>query len=148
MARKVYGEVFEKMGQLYAHGVPYTQIALKMGLSPATVYGYTAAVEKGFASLTDYNRHRMQEKQKVPQNQELSVLIEQQLAMRGQNKTWLSDEIGVRRQSVSLYCQGKIFPKPAILAAIYRVLEVDLDYLKSRFPLLARTYSDLEKIVA
>jgi transcriptional regulator with XRE-family HTH domain len=47
----------------------------------------------------------------------------------GKNQSWLAEEIGVTRQSVSLYVKGRSVPKDDLLQKLYSSLDVQYGIL-------------------
>jgi len=67
---------------------------------------------RGFASNTEYRgKERARRRQSNPDNQVFRDLINRGLQELGKNQAWFARRIGLSRQSVSLYVQGKALPK-------------------------------------
>lgn len=80
--------------------------------------------ERGFLSEKQYKIYREEQKQKRPKNMALSNLIKTRLEEIGKNQYWLSKQINVSRQMISLYCSARRIPKRHILRRIFTVLNV------------------------
>ncbi len=64
------------------------------------------------------------QRQKRPENQALSALIKKRLRELEKNKSWLAGEMGITRQSVSNYINGKLIPKKDSLKLLFSSLGV------------------------
>src|SRR3989344_3975891 len=104
-------------------------LARRKGFSSRGEYQTHLAKQKGFSSRGEYETHLARQRQERPQNQELSDLIKKRLKELGQNQTWLSQQMGVSRQAVSYYVQGKVIPKGEHLPKLYSALEVPYNTL-------------------
>ena len=66
---------------------------------------------RGFASNSEYRKEGARRRQSYPSNKALSALINRRLEELGENQSWLARRTGLSRQTISLYVQGKVFPK-------------------------------------
>ena len=99
-------------------------LAQKRGFASYRKYQEYLAKRKGFASQTDYREHLANQRQEKAENRELSAFIRRKLIEAGRTQSWLADQIGCTRQTVSLYAHGKIRPRDsAVLERIHAVLE-------------------------
>jgi len=88
------------------------------------------AQKRGFASYTELRKELAKRRQSNPNNQALSELINTKLQELRKNQAWLARRVGLSRQSVSLYGQGKALPKDEktmrkILSALGHIHKVD-----------------------
>src|SRR3989344_3243220 len=112
-----------------SHGEYQTNLAKQKGFSSSGEYLDDLVRRKGFSSSGEYQDDLAKQRQERPQNQELSDLIKKRLKELGQNQTWLSQQMGVSRQAVSYYVQGKVIPKGEHLPKLYSALEVPYNTL-------------------
>ena len=142
MSKKLSKETKEEITRLYddGDGLNLYEIASQVGVSYSSAYGLTRAKERGFASLTEYEKHLAKkrgfesqteyekhlakERQRRPENQELSKLIKTKLKEGGKNQSWLAKEMGITSQAVSLYVRGKNVPTEDLLGRLYSLLDV------------------------
>jgi DNA-binding XRE family transcriptional regulator len=147
-------ELKVEIKNLYDSGLTPSQISKKTKTPYATVYALTKVknrinpeTRKPYKSLTelmDYNARRrinpetgkhfkslneltkFQDKRRSSSklNQNLSSLISYKLTEKEKNASWLANEIGVSRQAVSKYLQGKYLPSEDILKRIFNVLDL------------------------
>jgi|TARA_Y100000034_G_scaffold48501_1_gene59875 DNA-binding XRE family transcriptional regulator len=82
-----------------------------------------------FESRSQYQDYRGRQKVNRPENQRLGGLIRRRLKNLGKNQSWLAEEIGVTRQSVSLYVKGRSVPKDDLLQKLYSSLDVQYGIL-------------------
>ncbi len=82
-----------------------------------------------FESRSQYQDYRERQKVNRPENQGLGGLIRRRLKNLGKNQSWLAEEIGVTRQSVSLYVKGRSVPKDDLLQKLYSSLDVQYGIL-------------------
>ena len=153
MSKKIPEETREKIQKLYNEGLKPSEITQQIGISYSTVYGLTRARQrinpetgKPFASETEYRNYHVRQKdnpetgkpfesqteyenyharQRKKNNKELSDLLRDKLKELDQNQTWLAKQLGVTRQAISLYFQGKSMPKGKRLDALLNVLNID-----------------------
>ncbi len=62
MLKKIPDETKQLIQELYEGGLSVTEIAKRTKVSYSTAYGNTRAQERGFASLTEYEKHLAQER--------------------------------------------------------------------------------------
>ena len=135
-------------------GLTPTQIARQTRVSYSSVYGLTRARQRVdpetrqrfeslsqyleykarqrvnpetgqlFESRGQYERYRARQRVNKPKNQSLSDLIKRRLKELGRNQSWLARELGVIRQAVSLYIQGRSLPTEDLLENLYSSLDV------------------------
>ena len=112
-------------------------IARQTGVSYGSVYGLTRAAERGFESRTDYEtdlarkrgfesyydytEHLAAERTARIENRIVVDLVRRSVAKFGKNQSWLARELGVSRQTVSLYAHGKSVPREERLAKLLDV---------------------------
>jgi len=66
---------------------------------------------RGFASKNEYRKEMARRKQTKPKNKAVRDLINSKLQEIGKNQAWLARQVGLSRQSISMYAQGKVLPK-------------------------------------
>ena len=138
MQRRIPQEVREEINRLYNDGLRLSEIARQTGVSYPSVYGMTRARQKvnpetgePFESYTAYRKHLARQKvnpetgepfksrteyeayharQRINRNKGLGNLIREILEELGQNQSWLAKQLGVSRQAVSNYIQGRLIP--------------------------------------
>jgi len=114
------------------------EIARQTGVSYGSVYGLTRAQQRGFASGYKYEEHLAQEKgfashyeyvdhlsqqrSKRKRNRKVRGLVRKRLRELGKNQSWLAEELGVSRQAVSLYVQGKSIPRGETLGRLLDII--------------------------
>src|SRR3989344_3179588 len=128
-SRGEYQTHLAKQKGFSSRGEYQTHLAKQKGFSSRGEYMDDLAKRKGFSSGGEYEDHLARQRQERPQNQELSDLIKKRLKELGQNQTWLSQQMGVSRQAVSYYVQGKVIPKGEHLPKLYSALEVPYNTL-------------------
>ena len=128
-SRGEYQTHLAKQKGFASHGEYLDDLAKQKGFSSRGEYKDDLAKRKGFSSGGEYEDHLARQRQERPQNQELSDLIKKRLKELGQNQTWLSQQMGVSRQAVSYYVQGKVIPKGEHLPKLYSALEVPYNTL-------------------
>ena len=103
------GQPFESLSQL-------TDYRARQRINPET--------GQLFESLSQYQEHTARQRINRPENQGLSNLIKERLKELGKNQSWLSRKLGVSREAVSKYAQGKYTPDNEVLEKLYSALEV------------------------
>ncbi|MDP6548117.1 MAG: helix-turn-helix transcriptional regulator [Candidatus Woesearchaeota archaeon] len=103
------GRSFESLSQYYDH-------TARRRVNPET--------GRSFESLSQYRDYTTRQRVNRSENQGLSDLIRRKLKELGKNQSWLAEEIGVTRQTVSLYVKGKTVPKDDLLQKLYSSLDV------------------------
>ena len=88
-------------------------------------YKKKRAKKNGHKSYQSYGKKLQRLSQRQPQNQSLRLLLKRRLEEMGRSQTWLSGQIDVTRNAISLYAQGKHFPREDILLKIFSTLEVE-----------------------
>ena len=142
MPRKISEETKQLMEELYNKGLSVAEIARKVNVSYATVYGYTKVKQKGFASRTEYHEHlakqkgfasygeyrkyQAEQRQQKKSNQKLSGMIKQSLEKLGRNQRWLAEQLRITEGAVSRYISGKTKPRKSLQDSLFRIL--DLQY--------------------
>jgi len=140
MPRRISDETKQLIVDMKGQGLTYREIARRAGVDYTTAYGYSAgidggfvspveyykraAVRRGFASLSEYNRFTGSRRQERRENQVLSYVIEIGLEELGRSQSWLAGQIGVTRESISKYAQGKTMPNGEIIARLFSALEL------------------------
>ncbi|MBW2993153.1 helix-turn-helix domain-containing protein [Candidatus Woesearchaeota archaeon] len=99
-------------------------LTIKNGFKSVKEYQEHLAVKNGYDSFNDYNNQMAKQRQQRPENQMLGILIEWGLKKIGKNQTWLAEQLGTTRQTVSSYRNGKTFPKEPMLEKMCSVLDV------------------------
>ncbi|MFT4343628.1 MAG: helix-turn-helix transcriptional regulator [Candidatus Woesearchaeota archaeon] len=74
-----------------------------------------------FESMTDYLRFREKERSKRPENRQFAEWLSEQLHERGKT-AWLAEQVGISRQALYQYKNGKCLPSYDILEKINGVL--------------------------
>ena len=154
MPKKIPYVTKRLMEELYAQGLPIAEIATRADVSYPTAHGYTILrqrvdpeteqpfksrsqlmgylarqrvnpeTEQPFESLNQYQEYTARQRVNRPENQGLSDLIKRRLKELKKNQSWLSREIGVSREVVSKYVQGKHIPNNGVLERLFSALEV------------------------
>jgi len=88
-------------------------------------YRKKRAKKNGHGSFGSYLKKLQRRSQLQPQNQSLRLLLKRRLEDMGRSQTWLSGQIDVTRNAISLYAQGKHFPREYILLKIFSTLKVE-----------------------
>ncbi len=114
-----------EVAELYAQGMTPQQIAEVTGHPITQVYLYHRALKKGFPSLWEYRKHLDALRQQKPENQALVGFIRGKLEELGESQGWLARQMGIHRQLVSLYAQGKTLPNNETLARMFSILGAD-----------------------
>lgn len=115
---------FESMSQLKDYQIrqrinPET----KKPYNSQTEYNKHLAKQKGY-SLTEYKKYLTEKRSKRKKNRKLSALIKERLEELGQNQSWLAEQLGVSRESASLYAHGESIPKDEKLEKLFKVLKI------------------------
>ena len=108
-----------------SYGEYREHLAKERGFGSLNEYREHLAKERGFGSLNEYREHLAKERANRNSNKELSYLIKTRLREIGKNQSWLADQIGVSRQAVSFYSQGKLIPKAEVLNRLFEVFGVE-----------------------
>src|SRR3989344_2138776 len=153
MSRRITDEQGEEARRLYDTGLKPSEIAMQTGISYSSVYGLTKVRQRvnpetgeKFKSYGDYQDYLARQRvnpeteekfksygdnqdylarQRVNQNKEQSDLIRGRLEEMGKNQSWLAEQLGVSKQAVSLYIQGKSKPRGERLDKLLRVLNIN-----------------------
>src|SRR3989338_3692446 len=130
MSRRITDEQREEARRLYDTGLKTSEIGMQTGISYSSVYGLTKGRQRGnpekgekFKSYVDNQDYLA--RQRVNQNKEQSDLIRGRLEEMGKNQSWLAEQLGVSKQAVSLYIQGKSKPRGERLDKLLRVLNIN-----------------------
>ena len=138
MRKRIPERAREEIIRLYDNGsgLSPAEIARQTGVSYSSVYGLTRIRQRvnpetgePFESRNQYQEYTARQRVNRPENQGLSDLIKKRLKELGRNQSWLSREIGVSRQAVSKYVQGKYTPDNGVLEKMYSALEVSYQTL-------------------
>ncbi len=97
-------------------------LARRKGFSSAQESREQLALDRGFASDFDYRQHLAGVRSTRTSNRKMSATINRRLSELGRNQSWLADQLGVSRQVVSQYAQGKLVPRGANLEKLVRAL--------------------------
>src|SRR3989338_2814277 len=140
MQRKIQDRQRERAWEMYETGDSITDIAKSINISYTSAWGLTEgrrqgfknlneymehlAVKKGFKNLSKYREHLAVKRSQRHTNKELSDLIKYSLKKLGKNQTWLAEQIGVTRQTVSSYIHGKNIPLEETLSLLFSTLEI------------------------
>ena len=141
VSNRITGEQREDAWKRYQSGESIKDISQSVGVSYISAWFMTEgrrrgfgswneyqkhlAKERGFGSLNEYREHLAKERANRNSNKELSYLIKTRLREIGKNQSWLADQIGVSRQAVSFYSQGKLIPKAEVLNRLFEVFGVE-----------------------
>jgi ribosome-binding protein aMBF1 (putative translation factor) len=87
-------------------------------------YNQDLAERQNFKNYTQYYQFQSKKRSKRAINKELKNLIINGLKNQGQNQSWLAEQLGKTRQTISLYSQGKIFPPKKVLKELISILEL------------------------
>ncbi len=87
------------------------RLARWKGFTSYRSYRDYLAQRRGFASYYEYRKELARRRQSNPNYQALRDLINSRLQELGKNRSWLARRIGLSRQSVSMYGQGKSLPQ-------------------------------------
>jgi ribosome-binding protein aMBF1 (putative translation factor) len=143
MPDKLSKQKIKRIRILRKRGLKYTEIARRLDISTATVRGYALyespteynnqLLEKwGFNSNTEYRKYleenRLDKNQKQELKNKLSELISKRLQELGKSQGWLSREIGVEKQTISLYVHKKTLPKHNNAEKIFSALKINSEY--------------------
>nr|MBI4156466.1 helix-turn-helix domain-containing protein [Candidatus Woesearchaeota archaeon] len=126
------------LSQGYASQREYVNYQIRQKINPETGKKYASRSEydedlakrRGFKSKSKYQEYLAKIKQNKKQNKELSDLIREKLKKTGKDQKDLAEEIGVSRQMVSIYLQGKSIPKNDILKKLSKAIEVPYKILE------------------
>jgi len=126
------------LSQGYASQREYVNYQTRQKINPETGKEYASRSEydeylakrRGFKSRREYREYLAKIKQNKKQNKELSDLIRKKLKKTGKDQKDLAEEIGVSRQMVSIYLQGKSIPKNDILKKLSKAIEVPYKILE------------------
>jgi len=105
-----------KTGEPFSSRTEYEDYLARQRVNPET--------EQPFESLNQYQEYTARQRVNRPENQGLSDLIKRRLKELKKNQSWLSREIGVSREVVSKYVQGKHIPNNGVLERLFSALEV------------------------
>ena len=79
---------------------------------------------KPFESRGKYEGYQARHRTKKEVNRELSDFVRRRLKWMGLNQSWLAKQMGVSRQAVSLYLQGKSIPHDKNLRRLLSALDI------------------------
>ena len=79
MQRRTPNELVDIIQNLYSQHLSVAEVARRTDVPYQTVWGYTAAKKKGFASRGAYQEDLAKKRQQQPETQELSDLIKKRL---------------------------------------------------------------------
>ncbi|GEM_PF-3500867 len=152
MRRTISEETRQEIAGLYSQGASIRKISAATGVCYSSVYMMTQALErinpatgelfqspteyknylatqrvdpntgKKFSSSSEYRSHLAAKR--AERNRELTDLLNFYLGRLKQSQYWLSEQLGVTRQSVSYYFQGALIPGLEILEKMLCVLKV------------------------
>ncbi len=146
MAEKLSDAKIRKIKKLGKEGLKYSEIAHRLDISPTAARGYilygspTAYNEEllrrwGFSSHREYvkylDENRLNKEQKKKIRDKFSLLIRERLQELGKSQGWLSREVDVERQTISLYVHKKTLPKHHNAEKIFSALEVEYSSLEN-----------------
>lgn len=132
MPRRIPENVRVKISKLYDNGggMSLSEISKQTGVSYSSVYGMTRLrqrtnSERGryFKSRTEYDDWRA--RQRAEKNKEFSTLLKYRLNELGKNQSWLAEQLGVTRQAVSLYTQGKLISRGEKFNKLLKILNIN-----------------------
>ena len=121
---------FESLGAYRDH------LARAKGFESRSEYEQELVRKRGFESYHEYKKQLAKERTKRGPNRTISQLMKSSLAELGESQSWLARELGVSRQAVSLYAQGKSIPTGETLTQL-------LDIICPRDPATRRGLDDL-----
>jgi transcriptional antiterminator len=138
--QKITESKIKQMYMQYEMGVSVRKISKRSGVSYLTAYkhtklkdrGYNTFLEyiknqiakKGFASYNTYVNYLQKERQSRPENFRLGRTIDERLIELNKTQNWLAEQMGVTKQSVSLYVQGKTLPAEEKLVSLFSALQL------------------------
>lgn len=99
-----------------------SKLLRKMGYESETEYLTYLAGRNGFVSLHAYKTHLAQERQQMPENRRFAHTITEHLTETGKTRKQLARQIGVSKQTVIRYAQGKNIPKGDNLKRVLSVI--------------------------
>ena len=104
-------------GKLFESQTDYLEYRARQRTNPET--------GKSFESLTKLQQYRARQRTNSKKNRELSDLVKKRLEELEQNQSWLAEQLGVSRQAVSLYAQGKSLPKGEKLEQLLKIINLN-----------------------
>ncbi len=131
-----------RIERLGTKGLTSTEIADRVNVAISTAWFYSREkkrrtespykyqkrlVKKRFASYIGYRKHLIEIRQRRPENQELSDLVQRGLEITGNSQGWLAKELGVTKETISAYENGEIIPKKGRLIALYSIFNVPVE---------------------
>ena len=99
-------------------------IQTKRGYKSRAKYNKAMAKEKGHKSYAKYCNSLAEERQQRNSNIALSCFLAEKSKEQGISQAELARQLGVSRQAVSMYAQGKMLPEEDVLLKIYSILNV------------------------
>ncbi len=138
MPGKISEKIREKIFRLYKQGKSKKDIADQTGVSYSYVYGLTRLKERGFESFYDYTDYTIRKRgfesqreyacsmakkrARKKENRNLSNLIIDGLKKLGKSQYWLSQQLGISHQIISIYASGKSVPGKEKLDRLIEIL--------------------------
>ncbi len=99
-------------------------LAEKKGFESRSEYHEHLAKKKGFESCAEYNKHLAKKRQRRPENKALRSLIKRRLKELRKNQSWLSWQMGVSKETASMYTHGESIPNKERLEKLFSALDV------------------------
>lgn len=118
----IYSQL-RKMG-LKSHTDYEIHLIKRKGYKSRTEYEISKARERGYKSLAEYSKSLAEERQQKDANIAFSCFLAEKIKEYSMSQSELARQLGVSRQAVSMYVQGKMLPEKEILLKIYSILEV------------------------
>lgn len=125
MVKRITKKDKEKAWRMYQEDVSISEIAEDIGVSYNSARILTIGREIGFKNYYEYHESLAQKRSQKQENKDLSYLIKSRLKELGKNQNWLAEQLGVTRQAVSYYVQGKMIPQNQVLTNLFSTLKVD-----------------------
>ncbi|MFH1376567.1 MAG: helix-turn-helix domain-containing protein [Candidatus Woesearchaeota archaeon] len=142
MPKKLDKSQIESIDRLRRNGYTSREIARIEGISRTTVFVYANRDKTGYNSTYDYSKEaihkrgyesygsylkkRFMIRRERFKNRVLSSFINNRLRDIGHDKTWLAEQTGLPRQTLSSYVDGTKLPKRVcVVENIFRVLGSD-----------------------
>ncbi len=118
-----YREYLAKQKGYNSYSEYKEHLAKQKGYKSLHEYQEHLAKQKGYNSYSEYQEHLAKKRQKKLVNSKLGRLIKTRLKELGESQSWLAEQIGVTRQAVSLYINGRNIPKEDIAGRIFSALQ-------------------------
>lgn len=119
----VYSNI-KRMG-LKSHTDYETHLIKRKGYRSRAEYAEAKAKERGYKKLAGYSKSLAEERQQKDANIAFSCFLAERIKEQGINQAELARQLGVSKQAVSMYVQGKMLPCEEKLKKVFSVLGVN-----------------------